>query len=104
MWVNNETSYARTFDKRIFPVLVAGDSKSAVPIDLINAQWLDGREYLHDAVLHTLLPLLRGQMASPKPATSVSTPAAKESMPRRGNHRHEACHAEAPIRGKMDSV
>ena len=84
IWVNNETSYARTFDKRIFPVLVAGDSKSAVPIDLINAQWLDGREYLRAAVLQRLLPLLRrGQDSSPLPTTSAASAAAKEGVPRK---------------------
>ncbi len=103
VWVNNETSYARTFDKRIFPVLVAGDSKSAVPIDLINAQWLDGREHLRDAVLYTLLPLLRGQNSSPIPTTSVPIAPAKEDIPRKeGTLFTKRCHAEAPIRGNLD--
>lgn len=42
-WVRREISYAEEFEKRIFPVLVSGDSKSAVPARLINHQRIDIR-------------------------------------------------------------
>jgi Domain of unknown function (DUF4268)/TIR domain len=42
-WVNNELGYARTHDVSIFPVLVVGEDKDAVPLALINAQRVDLR-------------------------------------------------------------
>lgn len=45
-WVDNEVAYAQALGKRVFPILVAGDGASAVPINLIRVQWLDGRQDL----------------------------------------------------------
>ena len=45
-WVKNELTYAQTLGKRIVPILVAGDNVTAVPINLINTQWVDGRRDL----------------------------------------------------------
>ena len=70
MWVNNEISYAEVFGKTIFPVLVAGDVKSAVPIDLINVQRIDGREHLSDAVTARLLPNLKTHLGIVQPSAS----------------------------------
>ena len=36
--------FCQTLNKRVFPVLIAGEAATAVPIDLINAQWVDGRQ------------------------------------------------------------
>ena len=58
-WVRNEVGFAQAQNKSIFPVLIAGDTARAVPINLINAQWVDGREKLRQAVSQDLLPALR---------------------------------------------
>jgi formylglycine-generating enzyme required for sulfatase activity len=66
-WVKNEVGFAQTLNKRIFPVLIAGEAATAVPIDLINAQWVDGRTNLDRAVTLELLPALRRHQTIPEP-------------------------------------
>ena len=39
-WVERELDYARAQDVPIFPVIVRGSKKDAVPLSLINAQWV----------------------------------------------------------------
>ncbi len=43
-WVTNELSYAATHEVAVFPALVRGDERDAVPIQLINAQRVDARQ------------------------------------------------------------
>jgi hypothetical protein len=43
-WVGRELSYAETHDVRIFPVLARGDERSAIPIRLTSAQYVDVRQ------------------------------------------------------------
>jgi len=43
-WVRREISYAEDNGKRIFPILVAGDERNAVPIRLTNHQRVDIRQ------------------------------------------------------------
>jgi len=43
-WVRREISYAEDNEKRIFPLLVAGNQKDTVPIRLTNHQRIDIRE------------------------------------------------------------
>jgi hypothetical protein len=57
-WVEREFTYAQTLGKRVFPVLIAGDESSAVPISLITAQWVDGRQDLRQALRQDLQPAL----------------------------------------------
>lgn len=42
-WVMRELQYAETFGVRIFPILLRGDERASIPINLINAQWTDAR-------------------------------------------------------------
>lgn len=42
-WVRMEIKYAEARGKQIIPVLVTGDERTSVPIDLVTAQWLDYR-------------------------------------------------------------
>jgi formylglycine-generating enzyme required for sulfatase activity len=42
-WVNNEIALAVEYEVRIFPVLVYGDTRSAIPPPLIRAQYADIR-------------------------------------------------------------
>jgi len=65
MWLKNEIGFAQARKKRVFPVLISGDAATAVPISLINAQWVDGRENLQQAVTQELLPTLRRHLVSP---------------------------------------
>lgn len=44
LWVANELAYASVFQKTIFPVIALGNSRTAVPIDLINYQLFDMRK------------------------------------------------------------
>lgn len=80
-WVKNEIGYAQTHTKRVFPILIAGDAATAVPIDLINAQWVDGRENLREAVTQTLLPSLRDRSPLSEPTTPGPIPAVNEDIP-----------------------
>lgn len=43
-WVKEELNYAENQGLRIFPVLVAGDEKSAVPFGFSASQWVDIRD------------------------------------------------------------
>ena len=63
-WVKNEVGFAQTLRKRVFPLLIAGEAATAVPIDLINSQWVDGRENLERTVAADLVPALRRHQAS----------------------------------------
>lgn len=40
-WVDRELEYARIRNIRIFPVIARGDAVTAVPFELVNAQWID---------------------------------------------------------------
>lgn len=44
LWVANELAYASVFQKTIFPVMSLGNTRTAVPIDLINYQLFDIRK------------------------------------------------------------
>ena len=68
-WVNNEINYAQAHNKPIYPLLIAGDAGSAVPISLISVQWIDARQDLRGAVAW-LLAVLIPQIAP----TSTSSP------------------------------
>lgn len=43
-WVRREIGYAEGNGKRIFPILISGDERNAVPIRLINHQRIDVRQ------------------------------------------------------------
>ncbi|MBK8047117.1 MAG: SUMF1/EgtB/PvdO family nonheme iron enzyme [Anaerolineales bacterium] len=62
VWVNNEVSFAQMHGKRIFPVLVAGEPTTAVPISLISVQWVDGRSGVRGAAAEGLRHALARQL------------------------------------------
>ncbi len=41
LWVNRELSYAKIHQIPVFPVLAAGDERTSLPIEIINAQLVD---------------------------------------------------------------
>jgi hypothetical protein len=69
-WVKNEITFAQVRKKHIFPVLILGDEVNAVPISLINAQRIDGRENLRTVVEQILLPPLRQHLGLPEPVVA----------------------------------
>jgi predicted regulator of Ras-like GTPase activity (Roadblock/LC7/MglB family) len=40
-WVDREVEYARIRNVRIFPLLAIGEPGDAVPLELVNSQWVD---------------------------------------------------------------
>ena len=71
-WVDNEVGYAQTLGKAVFPVLIAGDNATAVPISLINTQWVDGRRQVDTVVRQRLLPAIEGLVRAPAVETGPS--------------------------------
>jgi hypothetical protein len=49
-WVQREITFAESFEKRIFPVLVRGDAKTAVPIRLVNHNRVNVIKDYHGAI------------------------------------------------------
>lgn len=77
-WVQSEISYARELGHPIYPLLAAGDVRSAVPIGLVNAQRVDIRQG-YGAVANALLPALHNYL-NPG-ATSALRPPAQPAKP-----------------------
>jgi hypothetical protein len=72
-WVEREIDYARLLNRRIIPVLIAGDATSAIPFELINAQLVDMRTR-YPRALQKLIETLQTNPA-PQPAdTQNSSP------------------------------
>jgi hypothetical protein len=76
-WVANELSYASAQDVAVFPVLVRGEAKDSVPLQLINAQRVDlrarflvGMQSLIDAVREHLSRLGGDDEAQPTDETA----------------------------------
>ena len=55
VWVKKELRYANIQGKKTFSILVEGDSKSAIPFELIGSQFVDIRTN-YEAVSQKLLP------------------------------------------------
>ncbi len=83
-WVNSEISYTLKLGRRIIPVLVAGDDLSAVPLSLVNTQWVDVRGAYRQTVDGELLPALRrhlgGAVQPPVRFDWVTIPAGEFTM------------------------
>lgn len=89
VWVENEVALAQTLGKRIFPILVDGDARNAVPFRLIGVQWVDGRQALGQAVGQVLAVVVRqlGQYSvisadDEKPAQAKSVDKIVQRQPR----------------------
>lgn len=63
-WVRNEIAVAKRCGRPVFPVLIAGDEDSAVPIELATAQFVDARQDQAQVVRQRLLPPLQRRLAS----------------------------------------
>lgn len=57
-WITRELSYAELQDVRIFPVLMAGDPRTAVPLRLASTQMVDARTDF-DSAIHRLITAIR---------------------------------------------
>lgn len=60
-WVGWEVSYAQTFDLPVYAVLVSGNERTAVPINLINADRFDARRRYSLAIAE-LVAALQAQL------------------------------------------
>jgi hypothetical protein len=56
-WVGRELAMAETLEKRIFPILVRGSERDAVPIRLMSHQWVDARNNYPNAFARLLTAL-----------------------------------------------
>lgn len=69
-WVDKETTYASVQGVRVFPVLSRGDERDAVPLSLIDAQWVDIRRN-YDGELRKLVNALNKHVGTTGPAVSA---------------------------------
>jgi hypothetical protein len=65
-WVERELIFAQQNEVPVYPLLVRGDQKNAVPILLITAQFVDARQDLHSAVTEIIKALLKTCKSEPK--------------------------------------
>jgi len=80
-WVDRELGYATACGLRIIPVLVRGDERSAVPLELINMQRIDIRSD-YASVADQLIPTLNTHLGvKPKPRSGQRRPAEPASQP-----------------------
>lgn len=71
-WVEREITYVQTFSKHVYPILISGDARSAVPIGLIATQRVDGRQDLSLALRRDLLPVLLRQLGRSQTAPAIT--------------------------------
>lgn len=62
-WVNHEIDCALNFGKSVYPALVDGDDKSAVPAKLVNVQLIDLRNDMSSGMRY-LGSTIRGRLSS----------------------------------------
>jgi hypothetical protein len=48
-WVGRELAMAETLEKRIFPILMRGNERDAIPFRLMSHQWVDARNNYQEA-------------------------------------------------------
>jgi formylglycine-generating enzyme required for sulfatase activity len=72
VWVENEVTLAQEIGKRIYPILIEGNVRSAVPLRLINVQRVDGRQELGEAVGRVVAQM--GLQPVPPPIKPVPPP------------------------------
>jgi hypothetical protein len=78
-WVANEIGYAETCKVPIFPILVRGEERDSVPIELIRVQRIDIRSRFL-ANMQILVDLLQDYQQSPSEKDEPSSPK-EESQP-----------------------
>jgi hypothetical protein len=64
VWVKREVALADDLGKRIYPILIEGDTRNAVPFQLIDVQWVDGRQGLQEAAGRVLAQMGQGKQGS----------------------------------------
>lgn len=80
-WVEREMDYAGNQGVRIFPILVRGDERSAIPLELVNVQWVDlrpGQDFGAGVgrLIGALFGHLRPDATLPSPVQHPSSPPA----------------------------
>jgi len=51
-WVERELDYAYSLQRPIYPVLIEGSQRDAVPFEVINMQYIDARQDFEQGVRH----------------------------------------------------
>ena len=75
MWVERELEYASIHKIKIFPVLVEGEPADAIPIELINSQWIDvTNDANFSEQVHKLGLTIRAETASTSDIPKNPTP------------------------------
>jgi hypothetical protein len=72
-WVGTEVSYAKAFEIPVIPVLIDGNKRTAIPISLINTDWIDARKrysFAFAELLGTLRKHLGKEQITILPTTS----------------------------------
>ncbi len=72
-WVGTEVGYGKAFEIPVIPVLIEGNKRTAIPISLINTDWIDARKRYSLAfaeLLGTLRKHLGKEQATILPTTS----------------------------------
>jgi formylglycine-generating enzyme required for sulfatase activity len=78
-WVKIEVSFAQELGRRVFPVLVHGDKRTAVLLSLYNVQFVDARTEWDD-IAARLIPALRKHLGvGAPPPTPAPPPVAPET-------------------------
>lgn len=71
-WVKREISYGLMQGKVVYPLLIDGDQRSAVPLSLIDTQWIDGRDNAARATQEHLLPAVQRRLRPNEPPRNQS--------------------------------
>jgi formylglycine-generating enzyme required for sulfatase activity len=106
-WVSIEVSYAQECGRRIFPVLLRGIKRKSVLFSLFDAQYVDARQDLAEAVSHSLLPALTRYLnvVGTEPSDTVAEDVV--AIPPSGNVETSSKHGETspptPARTKKDT-
>jgi chemotaxis protein histidine kinase CheA len=102
VWVRREISLAERYQKRLFPVMVAGDEDSSITLRLITSQYVDIRENEETGLnaLSTALSFYLDELekqenaAREKAEREVAEKAAKEKTERQRKERERLEHEE----------
>ncbi|MFC1961333.1 TIR domain-containing protein [Chloroflexota bacterium] len=80
VWVGRELGYAETFGVKIYPILVRGDERSAVPFRLISHQWVDSRSD-YDTAFGKLVRSIAEHLASDNVSSDSNAALSEPLMP-----------------------
>lgn len=82
LWVERELDFARVHGIRVFPILVHGEPNNAIPIELINAQWIDIRgEVDFSSQIRNLILAIEGKRSESRSSVEYQEPSSLSTKP-----------------------